>query len=117
MRIAIVGVVVLALGVSLIVMHPSFAAMRIIAAHNGGMGLGILGPMWSLVLACFVAVASLIPLLRAWRRDPAAHVMYKYMIAYGAAIVSLCLLQMALRYVGFGSEYAVKNMLIPWAHS
>jgi hypothetical protein len=69
------------------------------------------------VLACFVAVASLIPLLRAWRRDPAAHVMYKYMIAYGAAIVSLCLLQMALRYVGFGSEYAVKNMLIPWAHS
>lgn len=112
-RSVLAGAVVLTFGVALIVLHPSFTAMRLIAQHNGGMSLGILGPMWSLAVVSLIVLASLVPLLRAWRRDPVGHVMYKYVIVYGAALAGLCLLQMGLRYLGLGSDYAVKKYAYP----
>lgn len=105
----LVGAALLAIGVAAVVLHPSFAAMRAISAHNGGVSLGLLGPMWSLALVSLIVVASVVPLLRAWNRDRAGNVMYKYLAVYGLTIAGLCLLQMALRYVNLGSDYAVKK--------
>lgn len=105
----VVGAALLAIGIAIVVLHPSFAAMRAISAHNGGVSLGLLGPMWSLALVSVIVLATVVPLLRAWNRDRAGNVMHKYLAVYGVAIAGLCLLQMVLRHFDLGSDYAVKK--------
>jgi len=109
LRTVLAGVVLLAIGIATVVLHPSFAAMRAISAHNGGMSLGLLGPVWSLGLASLIVLATVVPLLRAWQRDRAGNAMHKYLAVYGMAIAGLCLLQIVLRYFSLGSDYAVKK--------
>ncbi|MEW6372029.1 MAG: hypothetical protein AB1584_13915 [Pseudomonadota bacterium] len=104
-----VAVAVLAAGIAIVVLHPTFATMRAISSHNGGASLGPLGPVWSVGLVSVIVLASVVPLLRAWHRDRATHAMYKYLALYGAAIAGLCLLQMLLRHFNLGSDYAVKK--------
>jgi hypothetical protein len=109
LRTVLAGVVLLAIGIATVVLHPSFAAMRAISAHNGGMSLGLLGPIWSLALASLIVLATVVPLLRTWQRDRPGSAMPKYLAVYGMAIAGLCLLQIVLRYFNLGSDYAVKK--------
>lgn len=108
-RTALAAAVAVVAGIAIVVLNPSFAAMRGISENNGGVSLGPLGPVWSIGLVCLIVLATTLPLLRLWHRDPAVNVMHKYVAMYGAAVAGLCLLQMALRYVGLGSDYAVKK--------
>lgn len=108
-RLALVSALALLAGIAIVVLHPSFAAMRIISANDGDIRLGKLGAVWIIWLVCFLVLASTVPLLRAWQRAPDGHVMYKYFAMYGAAVAGLCLLQMVLRYFNMGSDYAVKK--------
>jgi hypothetical protein len=108
-RLAWVSALMLLAGIAIVVLHPSFAAMRIIAANDGGIDLGRLGAVWIIGVMCLLVLASIVPLLRAWQRAPAEHVMYKYFAMYGAAVAGLCLLQMVLRYFNMGSDYAIKK--------
>lgn len=109
MRRALVACAVLAAGVAVVVLNPSFAAMRTISNFNAGISLGPLAPVWSIAVCCVIALASIVSLVRAWRSDPVAYVMYKYLAAYGAAVACLCLLQMVLSYFNMGSSYAAKK--------
>lgn len=109
MRRALLGGAVLVAAVSVVVLNPSFAAMRTISNFNAGISLGPLAPVWSIAVCCVIALASIVSLVRAWRSDPAAYVMYKYLAAYGAAVAGLCLLQMVLSYFNIGSNYAAKK--------
>jgi hypothetical protein len=109
LRGALLGGLALAAGIALVVLHPSFAAMRAIALHNGGVGLGPLRPFWSVVIVSLLVLASALSLLRIWLRDRAANVVHKYLAIYGAVVAGLFLLQAVLRYVGLGSDYAAKK--------
>lgn len=106
---AVRALVAVAAGIALIVLHPTFATMREISQHNGGLSLGPLGKIWAIGIVCLLVLASAASLLRTWHGDPQRYRMYKYLALYGAAIAGLCLLQMALRYAGLGSDYAVKK--------
>lgn len=108
-RLALASAVGLAAGIAIVVLHPSFAAMRVISGNNGGVDLGRLGSVWMTGVMCLMVLASTWSLLRAWWRAPESHVMYKYLAMYGVAVAGLCLLQMVLRYFNMGSDYAVKK--------
>lgn len=109
LRQALIACIVLGIGITLVVMHPAFTAMRGIANNNGDISLGPLAPLWSVSLASLIALPCSLSLLRAWRRDPVAYGMYKYLGVYGAAVAGLCLLQTVLRGFNIGSDYAVKK--------
>jgi hypothetical protein len=105
----LVGCLVLGIGVMSVVMHPAFSAMRGIANNNGDISLGPLKPLWSVATVCVIALVCSLSLLRAWRRDPVAYIMYKYLGVYGAAVSGLCLLQTTLYYFNIGSDYAARK--------
>jgi hypothetical protein len=98
----------LASGIALVVLHPSFAAMRAIGGFNAGIALGLLNPLWSIVLVSLIVLASALSLLRTWYRDR-SQVVHQYLALYGGAVSGLFLIQVVLNYLGLGSEYAAKK--------
>ena len=106
---ALLSGAVIAAGIAVVLLHPSFAAMRSISLHNGGIWLGPLRAMWAVVIVSLIVLASSVSLLRAWYRDRAGSVAYKYLAVYGAAVAALFLLQVVLRHFNLGSDYAAKK--------
>jgi hypothetical protein len=94
-----------------LVLNPAFGAMRKIADNNGDLHIALVsyssGMIW---LALFVLGAST-SLLRAWFKadNRQQHMALKYLGAWGASIALLCLLQIVLANLGYGSHYAAKK--------
>lgn len=109
LRKVLLACLVLGTGIALVALHPAFAAMRDIANNNGDIRLGPLAPVWSVGLVSIGALWCSFSLIRAWRRDPATHLMYKYLAVYGAAVSCLCLMQILLDFFHIGSDYAAKK--------
>lgn len=106
---ALLSAAALAAGIAIVLLHPSFASMRTIALHNGGIWLGPLRSMWAVIIVSLIVLASAASLLRTWYRDRAGSVLYKYLGMYGAAVAALFLVQVVLRHFNLGSDYAAKK--------
>lgn len=96
-------------GLLAVVLNPSFAAMRKISEINGNLTLVLFSGKPALVLLCLAALAAALLLLALWNRDRNGLRALKFLAAYGASIAGLCLLQLALLQLNYGSDYAVKK--------
>ncbi|MFC0166889.1 DUF7024 domain-containing protein [Pseudoduganella danionis] len=104
------------LGALVFIKHPSYIAMKEIAANNGVLDLVYIPNMKSMaVLALAVLVLAA---LLAWRWRSLAHTApaqgrqalgLKYLALYGVAVSGMCVLQLIALQLGQGSEYAVKK--------
>jgi hypothetical protein len=99
----------LAAGVSIVVLHPAFAVMRSISDSNGALGLVGFSSISAIVALCVGSLLVSLCLLYAWWRDGARLPLRKYLAVYGAALAALCLLQIVLVHLHIGSDYAVKK--------
>ena len=92
-------------------LHPSFAAMRIIAANDGGLTLHNVPYPIGLIVLCIVVILTSLRLFLQWFKsaDGSELLAVKYLAIYGGVTAALCLLQYALTFLGLGSPYAVKK--------
>lgn len=94
-----------------VLINPAFAAMRLIADNNGGLGFDRISYPFGLITVCLIVAAMSAAAAWAYLR-PSGHYAWpvlKYLSALGLAMVTLCLLQMVLARFGYGSDYAVKK--------
>lgn len=103
------------LGALVFVKHPSYIAMKEIAANNGVLDLAYFSGMKGMAILA-LAVLALATLL-AWRWRALAQqpeqgnqsLGLKYLARYGVAVSGMCVLQLLALKLGQGSEYAVKK--------
>ncbi|AKU13722.1 hypothetical protein AzCIB_3829 [Azoarcus sp. CIB] len=106
------GVLILIAAGTALIMHPSFAAMKVIAAHNGGMHLKFTPTLNSMTALCVVVIALSVIGLVMSLRDAArtrAYPAIRIVSAYGLVVAGLFLLQRVSFFFGQGSEYACKK--------
>jgi hypothetical protein len=94
-----------------VLINPAFAAMRLIADNNGGLGFAHISYPLGLITVCLIVLAMSVVAAWAYLRPNGQYAwpVLKYLSALGLAMVSLCLLQMLLARFGYGSDYAVKK--------
>lgn len=92
-------------------LHPSFAAMREAASHNGSLELANISyPVGLMTLCAIVAIVSAALFFLWFRsRETPGSLTLKYLALCGGLTASLCMLQYASVFFGQGSDYAVKK--------
>ncbi len=104
------------LGALLFVRHPDYLIMKTISNSNGSLGTIYIHTAAGLAWFC-VALAVLAGLL-AWRwlklaraGDGQRLLGLKYLALYTLAVVGMAIVQLIMRKIGLGSDYAVKKHL------
>lgn len=104
------------LGALVFIKHPSYIAMKEIAANNGVLDLAYIRNMNGMALLAFAVLALALLLAWRWRQlaqrgaEPASQSLgLKYLALYGVAVSGMCVLQLLALKLGQGSEYAVKK--------
>jgi hypothetical protein len=115
MKTAGVGVALLIVTVAAVVLHPAFAAMKLISDHNGELLLAYISGLSGLVVMCAIVALVSTVLLMKWRKTSSSGDVrmdvLKYLAAYGIAVSGLCMLQIVALKLGHGSEYAVRKYI------
>lgn len=111
LRAAVYGGIALIVGGGVIVLDPTFAAMRKLSTNNGAIHLHLLPNLLALALLAIVVTALSLALALQWFAGRRVHprkslLAHKYFACFGAATAILCLLQMLLLRWDMGSEYA-----------
>lgn len=98
-------------GVTLILLHPSFDAMRRISENNGALDTALIDRPAALVALALAAGLASMAVLMLWRNRLAVadHAAVKLLALHGIAVALAALAQFAAWRLGFGSEYAVKK--------
>ena len=109
-----VGLLLIAGAIGLIVVDPSFKAMRQIASNNGYLALAYTSSMRGLVVLCLIVLIGSVGVIVKWIKlsgdpDRVKMAVLKYVGLYGMSVAGLCLLQIVLLQLGHGSEYAAKK--------
>jgi hypothetical protein len=113
---AMISGLVIGLATTLVVLHPSFAAMREISQNDGALSIKYLRNMSSIAAFCLIVAATSATLVLRWIKlgdatQQRAFVALKYIGLYGLAVAGLCLLQLVSAKIGHGSAYAVKKYI------
>ena len=108
------GVFVVLVSLSLVVFGPVFATVRRISENNGVLILRYSPNLMALTIECVLVIALSSFLVWQWQRLDAVearnHLLScKYLGILGIAIAGLCMLQILMLKIGYGSEYACKK--------
>ena len=98
-------------GATVILLHPSFDAMRRISENNGVLDIPFVDRPATLVALALAAGLASIAVLMAWRNRFAGadHAAVKLLALHGIAVALVALAQFVAWRLGFGSEYAAKK--------